>query len=250
MTIGPKPTLPIPNFGLEPTEEISKKETSADLDLMVTAEAIKENISPPGSPKNRPSTKRRIGDFEFSPGNIASPNAPKPVNEYHYVDNFGDLSNRKVRKFKGKSRHTMVEPGSAKKQAEKLTDPDVYKYLSRASHRVAKGKPPAYKLKLDDLEITVPEEDKIVVTNPKKGTKRKFGIHRQPDGPNKSLYPIDGDGFYPTSKEDPSLPSPKDLLAIREKLKTSPESKVWEIFKQEYNLATPTKPSPLRNGEG
>lgn len=217
-----------------------KKEEIQVIDAALAA--IKENI-PPSAPTTPERPKRE--PFTFSPSIKASPSAPKGIHPYHTVDGLARVSKRQVRGLRGKAIHSMIAPGSAQKQAGKLTSPSIAKYISKCSKHLALGKPGRPPpLERDGLRYIVPAPDKVLIINPRKRTRREFGVHRQPNGINKRFYPARGDGIFVASKNSPSKPNPRDLLSIRDILRSRIGTRrdLGAVFEAAFLKATPPPP--------
>jgi len=191
-------TQDLPDF----TKQTSGKENATDfnsfseLDLLpesgsflLTPSVVTPAVS--SSPMKTPVKKAKTGKEEVP---SESPPLKSPMG-YHYGDYYEKEAvgkvNKIVKKFKGKSTHTLASP-SAKKDAHLIVSH--YSTL-KASQKVSLPSP-------DKATITMTEKDRFVVKREKEGTEREFGVHRQAgeDGEGHArLYPAKGSGFISLS---------------------------------------------------
>ncbi len=220
----------------ETLQELPQEALTEELRVETEEEAaskVAQNIllTPPHSP-HKP--------FQFSPSIIASPGHYLPMMDLHTVDGLRRANSRDMRGIrKGKPRHSIVLPGSAKKHADLLTQEAVRKYLSMCSTHLSSGRqgtPEPLEVE-PGIFVSVLEPDHYLVEDANTGRKRQFGLHRQKDNPSKKrVYPRFGDGIFVASKS-PDKPSPSKLIEIRENLrkKYKPGANLGLLFQQEWD---------------
>jgi hypothetical protein len=189
---GSEKQLPLPDFSAFAQKNVRSLDES------------KSNTPPEMPPKQ----------FMFSPSLKPSPVAPKPSNEYHDPEKLlKTVPKKAIRGFKAKPRHTLALTSPFKDRI--LLRPDVANYVSLWSKHLAankQGTPPSIE-PIKNIRVTVLAPDTVEVKNLLSNRTRVFGIHRQPDGRNKSYYPKGGDG---TVSFDSNPNRPADLLKMVE----------------------------------
>lgn len=182
------------------TKQTSEKENTTDfnsfseLDLRPEAESflLPPSVAPVSSSPMKTPVKKEKPAKEEAP--FESPPLKSPMG-YHYSDYYdkeavGKVS-KMVKKFKGKSTHTLASP-SSKKDAHLIMSH--YSTL-KDSREVSLPSP-------EKATITMIEKDRFVVKRENKGIEREFGVHRQTgeDGEGHArLYPTKGSGFISLS---------------------------------------------------
>lgn len=178
--------------------QTSEKENAADFNSFSELELVPDagsfllppSVAPvPSSTSSSPlktPTKGKPAEVPFE-----SPPLKSPM-QYHYSSYFDSESlgkvNKAVKKFKGKTTHTLASP-SAKKDAHLIMD-----------HYAALKKDKEVSLPSPDkATITMVEKDRFVVKRKKEGKEREFGVHRQADSDSARLYPSKGSGFISIS---------------------------------------------------
>lgn len=238
---------------LDPPREI-EQETRVE---RVALESITAQANVEAQSKTPPSTPERPlqpPHSVLSPSILASPQQPLSMHPYHTLQGLVDGKKKDFRGFKGKQVHSLVMPGSAEKQADMLVRKRVADHTSRCSRALRLGvidEAPHIEPE-PGIKIKVPAPDIYEVENTRKGTSRRFGLHRQKDGKHKRIFPVSGSGIVKSSKSSPSKPSPNKLLIVRDQMnkrrKTEGKKTLEELFHEEWASVQPppiTHPLPL-----